>query len=273
MKFTRIIAGFAAVLMLTACQIERKVVYMQNVPTSDTTYVMEIPQDILIRPGDKLSIVVNTDIPEMANVFNLSVAYRYVGGEGYRAGNAQTAYYTVNSDGNINFPVLGDIPVSGLTRMAIADTIRNRLVNENLLKDAVVIIEYGNLTFSVIGDVVSPGRYSFDKDHLTLLEALSMAKDLKITGRRDNVIVTRLESDGSVKTYRVDLRDMDALLKSPAYYVQQNDVIYVEPNKTSARQSTASGNSALTPAFWISVASLLTTITATVTAITRQKGE
>lgn len=272
MNTQKVILVFALVAMLvvSGCKTREKIVYLQNVPASDTAFTMQKTQCVQIRPGDKISIIVKTDIPEMANTFNLTVPYRYVGNEKNLTNSTQTAYYTVDSQGEIDFPVLGRLKVAGMTREAISDTIKNRLINEDLLRDAIVSVEYGNLTFSVIGEVGSPGRYSFDRDRLTLLDALSMAKDLTITGRRDNVLVTRMDDKGNLNTYRVDLRDMNKLLASPVYFVHQNDVIYVEPNETRARQSTASGNSALTPAFWISVASLMTTITATITAIIRR---
>lgn len=262
-----LIVVFALLLLLSSCGTEKKVVYMRNVPVSDTTYKVNPPQDIVVRPGDKLSIIVKSDIPEMANAFNLAVPYNYVGIEGYRDGNRATAFYTVDSDGMIDFPVLGKIEVAGMKRTEIADSIKNRLINEDLLKGAIVNVSYGNLSFSVIGDVKAPGRYSFDKDYITLLEALSMAQDLNITGRRDNILVTRLESDGTLNTYRVDLRDMNSLLQSPVYYVQQNDVIYVEPNKKQIRNSASGANSALEPSFWISLVSLLSSLTTTVVAI------
>lgn len=273
MNMQRKIILIAAIVLFLAsgCKTKQKIVYLQNVPATDTSYVPgKTSPNVLIRPGDKISIIVKTDIPEMANTFNLTVPYRYVGNEKNYTNSTQTAYYTVDTKGEIDFPVLGRIKVAGMTREAISDTIKNRLISEDLLRDAIISVDYGNLTFSVLGEVNAPGRYNFDKDRITLFEALSLAKDLTITGRRDNVLVTRQNDDGTLNTYRVDLRNMDNLLASPVYYVQQNDVIYVEPNETKIRQSTASGNSVLTPAFWISVASLLTTITATITTIVRK---
>ncbi|MCQ2337992.1 MAG: polysaccharide biosynthesis/export family protein [Paludibacteraceae bacterium] len=271
MKIQKIIIVVAFIVMLVAsgCSTRENIVYLQNVPQSDSSFVMQRAKNIVIRPGDKISIIVKTDIPEMANTFNLTVPYRYVGNDKNYSSGTQTAYYTVDSRGEIDFPVLGRIKVNGMTREAISDTIKFRLIRENMLRDAVVSVDYGNLTFSVIGEVNNPGRYTFDKDCITLPEALSMANDLSIYGRRDNILVTRVDPKGNLKTYRIDLRDMKKLLSSPVYYLQQNDVIYVEPNETRTRQSTASGNSALTPAFWISVASLLTTVTTTITTIVK----
>ena len=116
-----------------------------------------------------------------------------------------------------------------------------------------------NLTGSVMGEVNSPGRYSIDKDKMSILEVLSMAGDLTIYGRRDNVLVLRQE-EGEQKVYAVNLASADQLYTSPAYYLQQNDVVYVEPNDTKARQSTVNGNNVRSTSFWLSLASLLTTI-------------
>ena len=116
-----------------------------------------------------------------------------------------------------------------------------------------------NLTVSVMGEVNSPGRYSIDKDKMSILEVLSMAGDLTIYGRRDNILVLRQE-DGAQKVYAVNLGSADQLYTSPAYYLQQNDVVYVEPNDTKSRQSTVNGNNVRSTSFWLSLASLLTTI-------------
>jgi polysaccharide export outer membrane protein len=127
------------------------------------------------------------------------------------------------------------------------------------VKDPVVTIEYANLGFNVLGEVNRPGRYIFDRDHLTILDAISMAGDLTIQGRRYNVFVMRKTGDMRT-TYRVNLQSGKELLQSPAFYLQQNDVVYVEPNNYRARQTTVNGNNILSAPFWISVASLLTSI-------------
>lgn len=262
-KHLSIFITFLFLLVLTGCHTSKQIVYLQDVPQADSIFAVQTVENIKIRPGDKLSIIVNTSIPELAATYNLAVPYRYVGGNStFSSNQTQMTLYTVDSNGEIDFPGLGNIKVSGMTRQEIAKTIKERLIAESLLKDAVVSVDYGNLTFSVMGEVAAPGRYSFDKDQITILEAISMAHDLTIMGRRDNVLVTRTDSNGNLTTYRVDLRNTRELVASPVYHLQQNDIIYVEPNATKSRQSIASGNTVLTPSFWISVASLLTTITA-----------
>ena len=122
-----------------------------------------------------------------------------------------------------------------------------------------VTVEYMNLTVTVLGEVANPGRFSIDKDRLTLLDALSMAGDLTIYGKRDNVSVQR-EEGGKQVIYKVNINSGKELYASPVYYLQQNDVIYVEPNSVRARQSTVNGNNIRSASFWMSLASLLTTI-------------
>ena len=130
----------------------------------------------------------------------------------------------------------------------------------NLVKDPVVTVEFMNLTVSVLGEVANPGRFNIDKDRLTLLDALSMAGDLTVYGKRENVLVQR-EENGKKTLYRVNLNSGYDLYASPVYYLQQNDIVYVEPNSVRARQSTVNGNNVRSTSFWLSLASLLTTIT------------
>jgi len=262
MKRILFLLSFVSVLMLTGCKTRESIVYLQDVPTADSTYTVNMGQKVRIRPGDKISIIVNSSIPEMASTFNLSVPYRFVGGQNTSNGQSQTAYYVVDDNGEIDIPVLGKLKVGEMTRHEIAEYVKSCLLQKELLKDAVVSVEYGNLAFSVLGEVQAPGRYTFDKDRVTILDAISMAKDLTINGRRDNVLVTRTDERGNQQTYRVDLRKAKKLYASPVYCVQQNDIIYVEPNINRVRQSTLAGNTVQNPSFWISVASLLTTITA-----------
>ena len=129
------------------------------------------------------------------------------------------------------------------------------LISQNLVKDPIVTVEYANLAFDVLGEVNKPGRYHFTRDHLTLLDALSMAGDLTIQGCRETVMVIR-ETDNGRITYMVNLKSGKELVSSPVYYLQQNDVVYVEPNDYRSRQTTVNGNRLRSSSFWISLASL-----------------
>lgn len=158
-------------------------------------------------------------------------------------------------------PELGNVYVAGLTRQEIAQEVEERIVKAHLAKDnsVTVTVQFANLTFSTIGEVTKNGTYSITKDDMTILEALSMAGDLTIYGKRDAVWVIREEADGSRKSYKLDLKGTE-FMQSPAYYIQQNDVIYVEPNDVRAGQSTLNENTFKSIGFWTSLASLAITI-------------
>ena len=182
-----------------------------------------------------------------------------IGMEGSSGSNRGVSGYTVDSKGNIDFPVLGEIHIAGMTREEVAAYIKKELQSHDLIKDPVVTVEYMNLSVAVMGEVNNPGRFSIDKDNLTILDALSQAGDLTIYGKREKVLVLRKE-EGKQRVYGVNLCSAEHLYTSPAYYLQQNDVVYVEPNATKARQSTVNGNNVRSTSFWISLASLLTSI-------------
>jgi len=250
-----------AALSLCSCASTGKVGYFQDMQ-GDYARPARETRPISVQPEDKISILVNSKDPELANLFNLPVVSRYLGANvegGSTPVQGSVSGYTVGSDGSVDFPVLGSVVVAGMSREEISTLIKNELVTRNLVKDPVVSVEFLNLTLSVLGEVARPGRYNIDKDKITLLEAISMAGDLTIYGKRENVTVVRNEN-GMENVYRVDLRSGLELYDSPVYYLRQNDVIYVEPNKMRARQSTVNGNNMRSSSFWISIASLATTV-------------
>jgi len=259
-RIIHLIATGLAFLCLVGCVSSRKVTYLQDVGSGIRREgVVQVP--VTVQPEDKISIVVNSKNPELAEIFNLPVMTHRIGqpmNSSYNY-NQQVSSYTVDSNGNIDFPILGEIHVAGLQREKIAAYIKNELIRKSLVKDAVVIVEFLNMGVSVMGEVNRPGRFNIDRDHLTLLDALSMAGDLTIYGKRENVLVIRRESNGETY-YRLNLCESKSLHSSPVYYLRQNDIIYVEPNDVRARQSTLNGNNVRTASFWMSLASLLTTL-------------
>ena len=167
--------------------------------------------------------------------------------------------YTVDSKGNIDFPVLGTLHVAGRTREQIAEEIKKVLVERNLVKDPVVTVSLTNLHYSVMGEVARPGQYEIEDEKVTILDALSKAGDLTIYGTREDVMVLRQEN-GHQKIYKINLCSGNSVFNSPVYYLQQNDVVYISPNETKARQSTVNGNNVRSTGFWISLASLATSV-------------
>ena len=223
---------------------------------------MQIAQisDIRIQPQDKLSIIVNSRDATLADLFNLPLYSRRVGNNITQAsGTSSVSLYTVDNDGTIDFPVLGRIKIQGLNRQEIANTIKNRLVSENLCNDAIVTVEFANMYIDVLGEVKNPGRFQLTQDKVTVLDAIGMAGDLGIQGRRYNVKVIRHEGN-EARTYTMNLNSLSEMTNSPAYYLRQGDVVYVDPNDYRQRQTTVNGNNVLSTSFWISLASLLTSI-------------
>lgn len=247
--------------LATSCTTPKNITYMQGFDTDEVQKVAA-QRRITIQPDDKLSIIVNAKDPVLAEAFNLAVGQVRVGSSGGRSyNNGYTSAYTVDPDGNIQFPLLGDIHVAGLERGQVAAVVKDRLETSKMLKDPVVTVEFLNATVSVLGDVARPGEYPIDRDNLNILQAISKAGDLNITGMRENVLVVR-EENGENKAYRINLTATDSLMTSPAYYLQQNDVVYVEPNGMKKRQAINNANTVLTPSFWLSIASFLTTLAA-----------
>jgi polysaccharide export outer membrane protein len=190
--------------------------------------------DVRINSDDLISIMVNSKDPELVQMFNLPmVSYQY-SASGYVGGTQRMLGYLVDKNGNINFPQLGEINVRGLTRFELSERISRELKDRGLVNDAVVTVQFLNFKVSVMGEVVRPGTFEVDSDRITILDALSKAGDLTIYGRRDNLKVIR-EENGERIVAIVDLRSMD-LMNSPYYYLKQNDIVYVEPNKARAGQ-------------------------------------
>lgn len=257
MKKSNICAIVLMLLLLSSCAAPN-VSYFNDFDNGQIQTIVQ-QADIRLQAGDKLSIVVKSKDQTLSNLFNLSYVTHRIGANQNQRYNDYVCVYTVDHNGDIDFPVLGTLHIAGLRRDEVGEMIKQKLISLNLVNDPVLTVDYMNLGFNVLGEVQSPGRYSFDRDRLTILDAISMAHDLTIQGCRDNILVIR-ETDKGRMTYRVNLQSGKELLQSPAFYIQQNDVIYVSPNNYRSRQTTVNGNNVLSASFWISVASLLTSV-------------
>ncbi|MDE5878179.1 MAG: polysaccharide export protein [Muribaculaceae bacterium] len=263
------------VLALGSCT-PKNIAYFQDLDTVAVTE-MAARRAIRIEPEDKLSIVIKSKDPALAELFNLNVVSNRLGQTTPQSGTGSVlrntaaqaeglAAYTVTKDGNIDFPVLGTLHIQGMTREELAGFIKGELMGRNLIKDPVVTVEFLNTGVSVLGEVRNPGRYDTNNDYLTVIDALTLAGDINIQGRRDNVLVMR-EENGVMNSYRLDMTNAQQLLNSPGYYLKQDDIIYVEPNDYRKRQTTNNGNTTMSASFWVSVASLLTSVASTVVTI------
>lgn len=266
MNIKHLFAIFALALLAVSCKTPTDITYFQNLNPGD--YIVTAPmKEITAEPDDRLSILVHAQDGELAEIFNMAIQSRRIGvttgrrGAGVQSQNSnQTASYVVDSFGDIEFPELGTIHIGGMTRQEIAKYIKDELVSRKLLKNPTVTVEFLDHGFTALGAVGSPGRIIFERDRLTLPEAIALAGDLQIDGQRTNVKIFRMV-EGKETAYEVDLTNANSVLQSPAYYIQQNDIIYVEPNDKAKRNTTANGNSVLTPGFWFSIVSFVTSMT------------
>ena len=258
------IIAFLFLLSLVACKSPKDVVYLQDVVPLKQT---EIEQhfEVYIHEDDLLAIIVNSKDPELALPFNMPVVTYQVGSESMP--QQKVLGYLVDVNGNIDFPVLGKLHVAGLTRLQRKEMIKQKLIDEDLIKDPVVTVQFLNYKVSVMGEVARPGSFTVEGDRITLLEALSMAGDLTIYGRRDRVAVIR-EKDGKRTVLFHDLRSSD-IFSSPCYYLQQNDIVYVEPNKTKAQLSGINQNNSMS--VWLSAFSVLASIASVIVTVVLNK--
>ncbi|MDO5980498.1 polysaccharide biosynthesis/export family protein [Flavivirga spongiicola] len=229
---------------LVSCGSSEKVVYFQNAKDFETIVDTDTftPK---FKINDIVSIYVSTFNLDAVRPFNLLKG-------GAETRNSEPVDYLVDIDGNIDYPVLGKIKLLGLTVEEAKNLIKEKL-SEGYLKDPIVNIRILNFRISVLGQVNRPGRYDISGERISLLEAIAMAGDLAIKGKRKNVLVIR-DFNGT-KTYtRIDLTNKE-LFNSPVYYLTQNDIVYVEPNKSAISTAFLDSRSSIA----ISIASILIT--------------
>ncbi|MCF0187386.1 MAG: polysaccharide biosynthesis/export family protein [Bacteroidaceae bacterium] len=260
----RILLLVLSVSLFNACGSVKDFSYFQDTYDGAVNDVVDTTSNITIKPFDRITVLVSSKDQQLAMQFNLlSVMNRQNSTNSTTASlnsNQYTQYYNVSTEGEINMPILGKVHVAGLTRNQIEDKVAELIRNsENGFKDPTVTVDYANLHVKMLGELNKPGNVEIDRDQFTILDAIAKAGDLSVYGNRKNVKVYRTEN-GKERVYEVDLTNRRKMLQSPAYIMQQNDVIYVEPNRVRARQSTSVGNSFSQPAVWISAASLVATI-------------
>ncbi len=268
--FPAIVAVVA--MSVSSCMSTKKIVYMQG---ADTVYA--IPQEIAqafelkIQSDDELAISVTSKDAELIKPFDNNTLIG--GGSGLsRTGSVSTqnttsgvAYFLVDKKGNIEFPVFGTINTRNKSCKELALELQQRFINEGHIKDAVVNVKVMSFKVTVLGDVKNPGTQTFTGERLTLLEALGRSGDMNSSAKRENVLVMR-EENGKRVTYQVNMCDAKSVFESPAYYLQQNDVVYVQPNK-SVRVKGSTGYTLFQ--IGATAVSMLVSIVSLIIAITR----
>ena len=250
-------------LLLASCATNKRAAYIQQVQT-DIPTAIEQDYQIRIKPLDRLTVTINSKDPELAAPFNAASSYNSLNGlSSYSSSsNGNLQILTVDKEGKIQLPIIGEIDCDGLTRNELAKKIENTIRENGMVHDPIVIIQFADVKFSVLGEVARPGQFSITKDRISLFDALAMAGDLTIYGIRTDVAVAR-EVNGVRTIEYLDLTSTD-IFNSPAFYLQQNDVVYVKPNKYKAQTGEISQNrnfylSLVGTA--ISVATLIVTLT------------
>ena len=240
----------------SSCTSYKQVPYLQNSAEIDTTIVTEL-YDARIQPKDVLTITVSSENYEAAIPFNLTVATSSAASRStYSQPVLQT--YLVDNNGYIEFPTVGQLQIGGLTKTE-AETLIKSKIRSHFSSDPIVNVRFTNYKISVLGEVARPNTYTISNEKVNLFEALAMAGDLTIYGRRDGIKLIREENDGTKKIVPINLNDAE-LIYSPYYYLRQNDVIYVEPNKAKAQNSEVGSMTSLffsATSIMISMANLL----------------
>ena len=243
--------------ILVACQSYKKVPYFQDVDIVNQAEQQEKLYDARIMPKDLLTIVVSCTNPELAIPFNLTVASNAAmaaSTSSYVTTQPILQPYLVDNEGNINFPVLGELKLGGLTKKEAERLIIDKL-KPYMKEIPIVTVSMVNYKISVIGEVGRPGTFTISNEKVNLLEALAMAGDMTVYGLRDNVKLIREDANGKQQIVTLDLNNAETIL-SPYYWLQQNDIIYVTPNKAKARNSDVGNSTSL----WFSATSILVSI-------------
>ena len=249
---------FAALLLLAlaSCGSSKSVAYIQN--SDSISYDnSRFLYDAKIMPKDQLTISVNTVNPDASLPFNLLLQNAYTQGRTISSGGQTLMPYLVDNDGYINFPVVGKLKVSGLTKTECQDMILEKIrpyMAET--ENPVVTVVMSSYSVSVLGEVARPGSFQVAREKISILEALAQAGDLTIYGVRDKVKLIREDATGKKEIHTLDLTNAN-IVNSPYYYLQQNDIVYVEPNKVKAQNARVGNMTTL----WFSATSILISLT------------
>ena len=240
------------VALVTSCSAPKNVAYLHNSGEVDLSQ-SQFLYDAKIMPKDVLTITVNTVNPEASAPFNLTVPTTFNNQTRSTYSQAVLQTYLVDNNGIIDFPVLGRVAVGGLTKSQCEQLLHDKIKPYlNASENPVVTVRMSSYSISVLGEVNRPGSYQVSREKINVLEALAQAGDLTIYGVRENVKLIREDAKGKKRIYLINLNDAN-LLTSPYYYLQQNDIVYVEPNKVKARNSSIGQSTTL----WISATSIL----------------
>jgi polysaccharide export outer membrane protein len=243
MKIRALFIFITSIIILSSCNSYKEIGYLQGIDTINQKQLSEAGARVSIKlvPGDMLTIFVNTVDPSASVPFNLPLVPILNNGLNGIQSTVGTQAYLINNDGNIEMPVLGILHVAGKDRQEVADTIKSLIYPKYTTKEPIVTVRHLGYKISVLGEVNRPGPLNFSSERVNILEALAAAGDLTIYGRRDNILLMRENEDGSSQFIRINLQDKNLAL-SPYFYIKQNDVLYIEPNKARGNSAAIGSN-------------------------------
>ena len=248
-------------MLIASCTTQKQMTYLANAQPDRADSInksFRAQSELIIRNGDALTIFVSALDQEAVVPYNVPMVVYAKPGEQTLSTTPALQYYIVDENGDIDFPVLGKVHVAGLKRTEVQEMLKKQL--EAQILNPLVMVNIAGAKVSVMGEVARPGTIGMTNGRMTILDALAAAGDMTPYGRRDNVLVTR-EKDGKLEIGRLNLRSTD-IYTSPYYFLQQNDVVYVSPNKVRAVSSTNAG-------LWVSVVGTLASTTAVIVTIVK----
>ena len=252
-------------VMATGCVTQKQMTYLQDADSSKADSINRVfraQSETVIRKGDALTITVNALDKEAVVPYNMATIVTATPGSGSVQTTPMLQYYIVDENGDVEMPVLGKLHVDGLKRPEVEQLVKQRL--EQQVLNPLVQVKLVGAKVSVLGEVNAPSQVPMTSGRMTILEALAAAGDMTPYGRRDNVLVTR-EVDGKLEIARVNLRSAD-LYTSPYYYLQQNDVVYVSPNKVRAISSANAG-------LWLSMVGTVASAATVIVTVVNMAGK
>ncbi len=253
----------AMTVMFSGCVMTKQVTYFQNIDSVDINQRVNVPE-ARVKTNDELTILVSSIAPEAAEPFNMNLTSRYTSSVSNSTASRGMYSYIVDKEGCINFPVVGKLKVVGMTRPEVEEFITNAIkpyfaANER----PVVKVRYSSFRVTIIGEVTGTRVVNVENERISIIEALAQAGDLSVYGKRPNILLVREQSDGHKKAVRVNINDAN-IFNSPYYYLEQNDIVYVEPHKAKARSADVSSYT-----FWTPISSVLVSLATLVISLTK----
>ena len=255
----------AMMMAMAGCGSSKDVPYYTNIDSVSLAASRGL-YDARIMPKDELTITVNTTDPDAAVPFNLQVRNQLSGGKQISTSGGSLQGYLVDNSGFINFPVIGKIHVSGLTKTECEDLIKSKIQPYLARTEKpIVTVRMSSYRITVIGEVTHPGVFPVATEKISVMEALAEAGDLTIYGKRNNVMLIREDATGEKHHFRLNLNDAN-LINSPYYYLQQNDILYVEPNSVKAKNSGIGSSTTI----WFSFIGIVTSVASLLVNVLRK---